>query len=472
MPIFTIAIIGSGFSGTMVAYNLVNLTNEQKIRIILVEKSEKFAQGVAYSTKDPYHFLNVRAQGMGALSKEPEHFIHWLKTNTTWKKHFPSLNISKDSFLPRSLYALYLNWIFEETKKIATLKKIEFVCISGEATSIKVGMNNTLRLAIDHKQELDVNAIVLATNLPAFLGFNVDSNLPKGTFTENMWLPIPESILRKKDLAKLDKGTKVAIIGTGLTMVDAAISLIKGGFDGEIIAISKHGELPEPHLIKSQLSLNPFECNEVQTLNQLFRLIRKQISIQKKLGIDWRYVIDSLRTITVSFWKKMSSEDKCRFVRHLMFKWNKFRHRIAPKGYSLLQQHINKGKLHVMRGSVKAIEIGVKGKICVVTNKKTEIDFVINCSGAQLDIGKTTNPLLKNLYDQGLILPSLLNLGIKIKKDFRVEGNKNLPIYALGQLLVGERLETVAVPELREQSALVAKEIIDMILMKGKDSLA
>ena len=46
----TVAIIGAGFTGTMVAVNLLRMA-EGPTRILLVERSGRFSAGVAYGTR-------------------------------------------------------------------------------------------------------------------------------------------------------------------------------------------------------------------------------------------------------------------------------------------------------------------------------------------------------------------------------------------------------------------------------------
>ena len=47
------------------------------MRVVLIERSGRFGPGVAYSTQDPQHLLNVPAQGMSAFCDEPSHFLEW-----------------------------------------------------------------------------------------------------------------------------------------------------------------------------------------------------------------------------------------------------------------------------------------------------------------------------------------------------------------------------------------------------------
>ena len=56
---YDIAIIGAGFSGTMVAAHLADLAPES--RVLVVERKGGFGPGVAYSPESPDQLLNVPA---------------------------------------------------------------------------------------------------------------------------------------------------------------------------------------------------------------------------------------------------------------------------------------------------------------------------------------------------------------------------------------------------------------------------
>ena len=92
-----VVIVGAGFSGTLLA---INLLRHQGPRVTLVERRpEQLARGVAYSAAHPDHLLNVRAERMSALPDEPGHFVEWLAREGKGDRH---------SFVPRRIYGAYL----------------------------------------------------------------------------------------------------------------------------------------------------------------------------------------------------------------------------------------------------------------------------------------------------------------------------------------------------------------------------
>ena len=77
-PPARVGIVGGGFCGTLVLANLV----EAAARPLVIELFEPMmlATGVAYSTTECTHLLNVRAERMGAFADQPDHFYRWLQS--------------------------------------------------------------------------------------------------------------------------------------------------------------------------------------------------------------------------------------------------------------------------------------------------------------------------------------------------------------------------------------------------------
>ncbi len=61
-----IAIIGAGFSGSLLALHLLRRCRPED-RIYLVERNQNFGRGLAFATGNPNHLLNVRAGNMSAF---------------------------------------------------------------------------------------------------------------------------------------------------------------------------------------------------------------------------------------------------------------------------------------------------------------------------------------------------------------------------------------------------------------------
>ena len=103
---FTIAVVGSGFSGVMTAVHLLRGPSSRPVRVLMVNRSGVMARGVAYGTSSPSHLLNVPAGKMSALPDDPGHFLRFAQSLDS--------SITPVSFVRRSIYGAYLEHLLSE----------------------------------------------------------------------------------------------------------------------------------------------------------------------------------------------------------------------------------------------------------------------------------------------------------------------------------------------------------------------
>ena len=95
-----VAVVGGGASGSLVATQLLRRGGPD-LEIVVVEPRAAIGLGVAYSTCDPWHRLNVPAATVGALPEEPDHFCRWL-------------DVEPGAYPSRADYGRYLGAILEQ----------------------------------------------------------------------------------------------------------------------------------------------------------------------------------------------------------------------------------------------------------------------------------------------------------------------------------------------------------------------
>src|SRR3954454_20011346 len=104
-PGTTIAIVGAGFSGTILALHLLR-NCPKHARILLIERARQHGLGLAYSTTNPSHLLNVPAAKMAAFPDRPLDFQHWLEQLPAEERG--GVVPAPGTFAPRSLYGAYI----------------------------------------------------------------------------------------------------------------------------------------------------------------------------------------------------------------------------------------------------------------------------------------------------------------------------------------------------------------------------
>jgi uncharacterized NAD(P)/FAD-binding protein YdhS len=204
----------------------------------------------------------------------------------------------------------------------------------------------------------------------------------------------------------------------------------------------------------------------------LVKLINKHIKNVKKYGISAEPIIDSLRPYTQKIWNKMSKDEKTIFMSKLRHLWGVARHRIPQHIYEKIQKFRLDNKLNIISGRLLNIDdfesyVGVEF-FDKKNNKTTKLKFsrIINCTGPNTDISQQNdNDFLKNCLINGIIKQDDLKLGICANtKTYQVINSENKTfdnIFTIGSLLKGELWESTAVNEIRNQSVVITKKIIN-----------
>jgi uncharacterized NAD(P)/FAD-binding protein YdhS len=101
--------------------------------------------------------------------------------------------------------------------------------------------------------------------------------------------------------------------------------------------------------------------------------------------------------------------------------------------------------------------------------------WVVNATGPDPDITRTSDPLLRDLLGQGLARPDPLRLGIDAAPGGAVLGASGRPsstIFTLGPPLRGLVYETTAIPEIRDQAAVLALRLAALAQAPARPSSA
>lgn len=455
----TVAIIGGGFSGSIIATHL--LSANVPLTIKLIEKRPEAGRGTAYSTSVDAHLLNVPAGKMSAFPDQPEHFLDWIH-----KTQPHGIAVDASAFVSRRLYGDYIQTTLREAI-IHAASFVRFERITAEAVGIEPSVNGAL-IHLSTGESLYANKVVLATG-----------NFPASLPAPLKYLTTPERYLRDAwswdAVAQLNPDAAVLLVGTGLTMADMVISLHQQRHRGPIYAVSRHGLLPQRH----QLTVARSACVDLEhapaTMRGLFRQIRQEIKAAACDGQDWRSVVDGLRPITQSLWQKLPLTEQQRFLRHVKSYWEVHRHRIAPEVANVLDQLLQSEQLIHYAGRIQTCQplnqpehgIDVTLRLRGTSQNITfMINRIINCTGADCDYRRLQHPLFASLQEHRLIRPSALAIGIDtdaVGAIIDADGNASSYLYTLGTARKASLWETTAVPELRVQAQDLAKEILQSL---------
>jgi uncharacterized NAD(P)/FAD-binding protein YdhS len=260
------------------------------------------------------------------------------------------------------------------------------------------------------------------------------------------------------------------LIGTGLTTVDAVISLLDQGHTGPIHALSRRGLLPRRH---ASVPRPPPEHAPFPTsLAALTRFMRRETARATAQGSGWQPIVDELRPFTVDVWQSMSLPDRRRFLRHLRPWWDVHRHRMAGPVADRIDAARESGQLRVSVGRVRDYEIREGGVDVLYRPRAREtietirVARVVNCSGPGADYDRIQEPLFRNLLSEGVVRPDPLRLGLDVTANCALldrSGAISRRLFAVGPVTKGAFWEMTAVPDIRRQAELVAEYLAGLV---------
>ncbi|TIP97101.1 MAG: FAD-dependent oxidoreductase, partial [Mesorhizobium sp.] len=120
----------------------------------------------------------------------------------------------------------------------------------------------------------------------------------------------------------IDPDSRVLIVGTGLSMVDAWLTLEHRGHRGEITAVSRRGLLPSPHKKGTPIRLDSADILLGTELSYFVGWFRDLVRATEKAGGNWRDVVDGLRPYNQRIWQNWPVSAKRRFLEHTKAWWD------------------------------------------------------------------------------------------------------------------------------------------------------
>ena len=302
--------------------------DDDEIRVTLVEKREAVGRGMAYSTAQPGHLLNVRASNMSAFADDPSHFQRWLTTHDAASQ---GREPGPLTFAQRRVYGRYIaELITPHLGAPGAPGRLQVVY--GEGRSISIAPSG-VRVLIDDGRCFAGDVAVLATG---------HDEAPRGgpSCYVNPW--------ESPAASGIDRDAAVLIRGTGLTMVDFVVSLRAAGHRGPIHAMSRRGLLPQAHRAVTALALDAKDIPFGASLVTLWRFVRRLAKETMAKGGDWRSVVDGIRPYTWELWRRLPFDSKQRFLRHARAYWEVHRHRMAPEVAEEIGEALAAGQLNII----------------------------------------------------------------------------------------------------------------------------
>lgn len=317
----------------------------------------------------PPPIRNTRVAQMSAFPNQPDHFADWL---TRTGRH-----ATGQCFVDRATYGPYLDDLLNPWREGEDARRLR--CVQGSCIGLRETANGIIA-RLDDGTSVLADAAVLAT------GHAVPAD--------------PEPPLRGAwDIsAPADLDATVAIIGTGLSMIDHVVTLLAAGHRGPILCISRRGLLPQVHTPTRPLKLGQ-DIPLGASVSAVLGWLRDRVREAEAAGGTWRDAVDGIRPHIATIWRSWDNDKRARFLRHAAAHWEVHRHR---------------GQLPILRGRFDTAAIRDDGRVLLDVTaygragaRRLAVDHVIDCRGIRRDPVEHATPVNRDLLDQQAIRKGL-----------------------------------------------------------------
>ncbi len=398
---------------------------------------------------------------MSALPDEPEDFLRWAR------RVDPSAR--GETFLPRRMYGRYVAELLERAARECGTNA-ELVRVADEAVDVRPSTTGGVEVVCRSTGTIKADTVCWRRGMRRRRG--------RRGATQVLRRAGDTSAIRGGDRGLADVGAtdRVLIVGTGLTMMDVALSLDEAGHRGSIHAVSRRGLLPQAHrhgnpgLAKLP---DPLFSRTFSKVNELLRVIRIEAARAESMGGDWRDVVNAMRSITPMLWAALDERERRRFMDHLLPFWNTHRHRAPPSVAAGIERLISEGRLRVCAARIRAaraVDRGVTVELQPRGPKGSSEGSRWWWTGSSTAPAGCGRAALGGCSDgaapgQRRGASGVMGMGLDFNDEGRVigaDGRAESRVFLIGPARIGRLWETTAVPELRVQAVELARRLMEV----------
>lgn len=455
----TLVIVGAGFSGTVLAANLLRRPPATPTDIVLAERGSAIGRGVAYASHEFPYLLNVPAARLSADSDDPLQFLRFARGRLA--------AADGEDFLPRALYGDYLQDLLLQAERAAPAH-IRLIRLFGEVTGIEQRDGaKPFAAQFAQREPIAADFVVLALGVapppaPAWAARVLHHRAYRHDPRD-----LPNTLANEHS---------VVIVGNGLTMVDAASILSRdAGRIPKLHTISRRGLLPLPQTAFRAGATHGGGESLLASAHSLKQLLKAGRALAREVqagGGDWREAVTLIRKWAPRLWRQLPAAEQRRFVRHLQAHWDVHRHRLPPQLAERIEQLRRSGRLQVYAGRIQNV-IAADGRLHVSWRprgsgelKQLLVDLVVNATGPSFGIDDSADALVNSLRTAGLVSADALRLGIRTARYgacLNAQGVASKHLFYLGPLLRADHWEATAALELRDHAEHLAAHLLEQL---------
>lgn len=455
-----VAIIGGGFSGAALAWHLAQTHRLERLSISVIEPRPALGGGLAYSSEEPSHRVNVPAVRMSMAPDDPQHFARWLAGSGELERDTDALWKNGDAYPRRRVFGRYVAEHLAPHLDSGAVRHVE-----GQATRVIREANGAGWTVQTSAGSVAADIVVLAATHPVPATPAALASLAEAPgFIAD---PYAASAL-----AGIGQDASVLIVGSGLTSADMVAELDRRGHRGRILALSRRGLRSRGHPDVRGEPFGDFASSPATSALGLLGNIRTTLAAAREASVNWQSVFDQLRVQGPVLWAALAPPERARLVRQLRVFWDVHRFRIAPQVAAVLDRRQTAGTFDTVaarlvasndEGESLAVSFQRRGQTRIET---ASFDAVINTTGPAHGQALQLNPALRSLADAGLIRVDAYGLGIATSPDSRAIGRDDRAVarlFVAGPLARGTFGELMGLPEVARHAQMVAGEIAGLV---------
>jgi len=422
---YDLAVIGGGPAA--VATVLAAQALQPQWRVLWCRGPEDSARGYlpAYGGNSLLHRLNVPVERMGLDAEAPVDFFDWLR------REHPERDVLPGQFVPRRWFGEYLAARVQASDSATCFGAVRALRKHDDMWRIDLGDGGSEG---QRASAPTARRVALCLGMPAGLPM---PHAPRHWVADSWawWRALPANGVPLRD------NDTVLVVGSGLTAVDMVLGLRERGFRGRIRAVSPGGRWSQAHAPAAPLAPDVREAldealDEAITARDVLGVLRHFASRH-----PWRAVIDALRADTNARWAGLAPDEQRRVLRHVFGTWNRHRHRMAPDVCAALDAD---AALSLEPGRIRVDAEGRIIKRDRFGETVLDVALALDCRGPGFRAALAGDSLLARLVRDGVLEAHPLGTGVRTPVD--------PSLTVIGAARFGERFETSAVPELRQQA--------------------
>lgn len=434
-----IAVVGGGASAVSFLDSLAREyrdTARRPLTVFLVEKRRFTGRGLAYDADLSTNLLNTRAGYITPFPDKPGHFYGWLTTNRhQWEEDFPGLAVDEQTFVPRPLFGLYLEYMMSELSGRLAQLGINLVQLRAEVLDMHRTNDGDVILRTDTSLTIRADQVILSCG-------NLQSREYSALDAHPGFHSSPYPI--KRLTRTIDKDAGVAILGARLSAIDIALGLAGAGHRGPMTMVSRSGYYPSVRGTQGRY------VPRVLTLERIRQEVRKaggRLALATLVGLaveecahagcgdvstlmlppapprdplawfeaeiaaaarprPWQAVLYATNSFVDYAWQYLDEADKVLFLKHYQAAWMAYRVSIPVENAEKLVALAKAGRLRFANGTAEVatragggFDVALSGP---AGRAEHGFDAVIGAFGSPRDPALLDSRLVANLLGSGL----------------------------------------------------------------------